>query len=203
MQYEVGGTKEAALGSIIRRFTLMLPLLIGLPHPIQAQVAVGARVGSGGGSAGYMIGEVSGRVHLKQSVYVSAGYEMMGGGVWACAESPLEAIRCGYEGNTVAAGVGYAPIDTPSLHVGGRVLVGRFTRTGTYGGREYRGSKYPTASAGVDLELRVWGPIRIQGGILHRQVFDGLYRGATGQNPHFTAVSLGLTFAFLGAGMAG
>jgi hypothetical protein len=183
------------VASVLRTLAFSLVCVLVLDCSLHGQVAIGARLGSGGGSAGYTVGEVNARIRIVRSVHFTVGYEVMGG-LWACAGSPLNEIRCGYDGNTVAAGIAFAPIDVPRVYGAARALIGRFERTGRYAGRQYRGTTHGTAAIAVDLELRIWGPLRIAGGFLHRQIFDGLYRDAIGTFPHFTAFNVGLTLAF-------
>ena len=179
----------------MRLILLAFALLVILQGPLHGQVAFGARLASGGGTASYMLGQIHGRIRLQRSIHLAAGYDVMGG-LWACPDSPVDRIRCGYDGNTIGAGIAYAPIDVPKVYGAVRAMIGRFERTGRYGGSEYIGTSHATATIDVDLEIRLWGPMRIAGGLLHRQIFDGLYRDTLGTFPHLTALSVGLTFAF-------
>jgi hypothetical protein len=179
----------------MRQILLAFAFLLTLQGSLYGQAAFGARLASGGGTGNYMLGEIHGRIRLQRSIHLAAGYDVMGG-VWACPDSPVHRIRCGYDGNTIGAGVAFAPIDAPRVYGAVRAMIGRFERTGTYAGREYTGTSHGSATIGIDLEIRLRGPLRIAGGFLHRQIFDGLYRDAIGTFPHLTALSVGLTFAF-------
>lgn len=170
-------------------------LLVAAAQPLPAQVAVGVRYGQGEGTAVYHVGEVNARVRALGRVYASAAFELIGGN-WACVESPLDAIRCGYDGYSISAGPALALHDGDRLFLALSGAIGGFVRTGRYGGDEYVGDGKLTASLGIAGELAVAGPFRLQAGITHRSIFDDVYENAVGESPNFTTLTLGVGFAF-------
>ena len=175
----------------------VLFFVIGMAANVGAQTVIGARLGFGGGSADYTIGEVHGRVGLTRVLGLAASYEVMGG-KWACVDSPRDALRCGYDGRTISVGGVLAPRSLTRIHGTVRLLIGRFERTGAYAGPQYRGSTHFTAALGADLERRIVGPVMLQLGLIHRQIFDGPYRDTIGGYPHVTAVVVGLSLVLRG-----
>jgi hypothetical protein len=177
------------------RHAVLLAALMSTQVPSSAQVSIGARYGQGGGTTNYNIGELHVRVRAIGPLYVNGAFEIIGGG-WACAESSTSSLVCGYDGNSISVGPVVALVDTQRFFIAGRGAVGWFERTGTYGGREYTGSDHATVSVGVDGEVALAGPIRLQVGLTHRRILDEVYEDVTGEVPHLTAFVVGVGLAF-------
>jgi len=175
----------------IRAHTFCILTLAISPIIAEAQVGLGARMGWAGGSSGYTVLEGHGRVRAFRNVYLTSSFELIGG-LWACADSPLNAIRCGYDGHSILVGGAFTLRDTPRTLLALTGGTGVFVRTGTYAGREYTGDRHLIARIGIQGDVRLWGPIRFQAFLGHRQIFDGRYREAFGKNPHYTGLSVGM-----------
>ena len=165
--------------------------VIFVPAAAHAQLALGARIGVAGGSHAYMVLEGHGRVHTMDNVYLTVNVETMGG-VWACSESPLEDIRCGYDGNSFLLGAAFAPVDRRKTFLAVSGGIGAFVRTSSYSETQYNGIPHLAARLGLEGEVRIIGPVRLQAAIAHRRIFDATYAEAVGYNPHYTGLSVGL-----------
>jgi len=169
----------------------ILPALAALTlaaSPADAQHAVGFRYGRGDGTARYNIAEMNGRYQVISRVYITAIAQFIGGN-WACTSSPVDLIRCNYDGTTVGLGAAVAPIDSRRVFVALNAGFGGFFRKNV----RTRGYRRWTGSIGADAEFAIWDPIRLQVGYARRKMFDGEYRELVGVDPHFTSITAGLT----------
>jgi hypothetical protein len=162
------------------------------PQSLEGQVAVGVRYGNGQGTAKYNVGEVTARARAVRAFYVTGSFQIIGG-YWACTGGSVSELRCGYDGSSISLGAAYAFLDAPNVYfaVGGGV--GSFLRTG---GGAYSGERHFTGNVSGDVELRIWGPFRIQLGLSHRRIFDDVYSAAFDTSPHLTSGAGGLSFVF-------
>ncbi len=167
--------------------------LASLPTSAEAQTVFGLRYGHGGGSSHYRLAELNTRIHVAKRLYAIANYQIMGGD-WACPGGPIEDLRCEYDGNSISVGVATAAIDTRDVFLALNGTVGSFERTG--GSGPYTGQRHFTGSIGVDGEIKVIGPVRVQAGLNHRRVFDSEYRRVFGGSPNVTSITAGLSFVF-------
>lgn len=177
-----------SLLSLLAPVGLALLLTAPAQAPLAGQIAVGARYGGGEGIANYNVGELNGRVGVGKRLYVIGGFEMMGG-AW-----DLSTYAYGYDGYTISVGGAFATIDSPTFYVGARGTGGLFVRTGG----DFAGSRDFSGSVGVDAEVRIWGPVRLQVGVTHQRIFDGTYQDLFGEYPHLTYATAGLTFVVRG-----
>lgn len=174
-------------------FYIVTLLTVALaPSPARPQIAAGARIGSAGGTANYMVLEAHARGRAVHNVYLTGAFEVIGG-VWACADSPLNAIRCGYDGYSLSLGAAYPLVERRRSFIALTGSSGAFVRTGTYAGREYTGDRHIMVRLGIDGELAILGPIRLQASLAHRRIFDGTYDAAFGHTPNYTGLSVGLS----------
>lgn len=176
-------------------FAFAVTLLVATGQRLPAQVVVGVRYGQAEGTANYNVGEVNARARVIGRVYASTTFQIIGG-TWACAESPANAVRCGYDGYSLTIGPAFGLYDGDRLFLALRGAIGGFVRTGTYGGREYVGDRKLTGSFGLDGEIGVAGPVRLQLGVTYHRIFDGAYENVVGEFPNFTASTAGVGFAF-------
>jgi hypothetical protein len=161
-------------------------------NSLHSQVAVGLRYGQGNGSGIYNVGEITTRLHAFNAFYVTGTFQIIGGH-WACPGGDTFELRCGYDGNSISLGAAYAPVDASNIYVAVGGGVGSFLRTGS---QDYSGERHFTGNVGVDAEVRVWGPFRIQLGVVHRRIYDDVYSAAFDESPNLTSVTGGLSFVF-------
>ena len=155
------------------------------------QIAVGVRYGQGEGSANYHIGEINGRAHVIGRFHLMSTFQLIGG-TWGCASDPIEDIRCGYDGHSISLGGALAAVDHRNAFVALTGSLGAFVQTGSYAGYQYSDHRHLTGSVGMDADVAVWGPVRLQGSVAHRRIFDETYQRALGKSPHFTGFTAGL-----------
>ena len=172
---------------------VLAALSLTLTHrALWSQIAIGARYGEAWGTANYRVGEVHVRARAVGQIHLTAAFEVIGG-TWGCVDSALDAIRCGYDGYTVSVGSAFAVFDEPDGYLALGGSLGAFTRNSSYAGREYKGDRHLSGRLGLDFEATLIAPVRIQGGVGHRRIFDSTYETAVGQEPHFTSFTAGLS----------
>jgi hypothetical protein len=180
---------------VVLRFVVIATVMLIAPVPLAAQFAVGARYGEARGSAVYHVGEVHARLHVVGRLAAVGVFEIMGGN-WACPLSPTTSIICGYDGRSISLGPSLALFTMGRMSLAARATAGWFERTGTHGDDEYHGSDHATLGLGIDAELGVVGPLRLQAAVTHRRIYDRVYENAAGVQPHLTAVMFGLVVGF-------
>ena len=167
-------------------------LILTAPVTLHAQYAIGVRYGQGEGTANYNLGEVNARVHVTGPFYLTSAFQMIGG-AWDCLESSADALRCGYDGNTVSLVAAVAAVDSRRAFIALNGGLGGFFRKD---GDPNADNRHLTGNVGIDGEVTVWGPLRIQVAVAHRRIFDADYRSAFGDTPNFTSMTGGLSFVF-------
>lgn len=168
---------------------------VSVPVESRAQVAVGVRYGQGEGTANYNVGEVHGRIRVWGPGYATVLFQTFGG-AWDCVADP--AVSCGYDGHSLSFGGALAVVDIRHFYLGVGANIGGFSRNSSFSDTRNDADRHLTAGAGVDGELRVFGPVRLQAGLAHRRIFDSEYRDSFGRTPHLTSITAGLSVVLLG-----
>ena len=166
-----------------------------VPVESRAQVAVGVRYGQGEGTANYNVGEIHGRVRVLGPGYATILFQTFGG-AWDCVADPT--VSCGYDGSSLSVGGALAVADIRNFYLSVGANIGGFSRNSSFSNSPNDGDRHLTASAGVDSELRVFGPVRLQASVAHRRIFDRQYRASFGRTPHLTSFTAGLSVVFMG-----
>jgi hypothetical protein len=169
-------------------------LMAGSAAPAAAQIGLGLRLGAGSGHLGQYVAEVQGRVRIAGPLHLAGAFEVLVSG-WACGGGGLNDLRCNYDGYAISAGPMVPMIDTGRLWIAARATAGRFDR-GHKRLPDWVDEDHLILGAGLDVELRVIGPVSMLASLAHRRVLDEQYDDLIGEYPRVTSFTMGIGVAF-------